>query len=201
MDVDRRVLFFGDSIVAGVGDPEGRGWVGRVVEASFAARLPLTAYNLGVRRETSEEVGERWRGEAEPRMRVEARYAVVFSFGVNDTTLEEGRLRVMQNRSTRALGRCLDDAAEIGLRALVVGPPPVSDPEQRSRVTALSAAYAQLAAGRGVPFIGVAGDLAANPEYGADLEAGDGAHPGADGYSALARLLLAGGWLSWLKDV
>ncbi|HUR86099.1 MAG TPA: GDSL-type esterase/lipase family protein [Solirubrobacteraceae bacterium] len=201
MDVDRRVLFFGDSIVAGVGDPEGRGWVGRVVEASFAARLPLTAYNLGVRRETSEEVAERWRGEAEPRMRIEARYAVVFAFGVNDTTLEEGRLRVMQNRSTRALGRCLDDAAELGLRALVVGPPPVSDPEQRSRVAALSSAYAQLAAGRGVPFIGVAGDLSANPEYTADLEAGDGAHPGADGYSALARLLLAGGWLSWLKDV
>ena len=44
---DRRVLFFGDSIVAGVGDPEGRGWVGRVVAASFASGLPLTAYPLG----------------------------------------------------------------------------------------------------------------------------------------------------------
>jgi hypothetical protein len=45
---DRRILFFGDSLVAGVGDPSGDGWVGRVVAASCAAGLPVTAYNLGV---------------------------------------------------------------------------------------------------------------------------------------------------------
>lgn len=50
---DRRVLFFGDSLVAGVRDPAGKGWVGRVVAASFAEGLALTAYNLGVRGETS----------------------------------------------------------------------------------------------------------------------------------------------------
>ena len=53
---DLRVVFVGDSFVAGVGDPEGRGWVGRVVAAAHAAGLPLTAYNLGVRRETSADV-------------------------------------------------------------------------------------------------------------------------------------------------
>src|SRR4029077_13817605 len=44
---ERRVLFFGASLVAGVGDPAGLGWVGRVVAASFALDVPLTAYNLG----------------------------------------------------------------------------------------------------------------------------------------------------------
>lgn len=45
-DADRRVLFVGDSIVAGVGDPQGRGWVGRIGEAAWASGLPPTAYAL-----------------------------------------------------------------------------------------------------------------------------------------------------------
>ena len=36
------------------------GWVGRVVAASFAAGTPVTAYNLGVRGETSVQVASRW---------------------------------------------------------------------------------------------------------------------------------------------
>jgi hypothetical protein len=91
---DRRLLFFGDSLVAGVGDPSGRGWVGRVVAASFGGGLPFTAYNLGVRRETSEQVAARWHSEALPRLLPEADVRIVVSFGANDTTIEHGRLRV-----------------------------------------------------------------------------------------------------------
>jgi hypothetical protein len=61
---DQRLLFFGDSLVAGVGDPTGAGWVGRVVAASFTSGLGLTAYNLGIRGETSEQIASRWRVEA-----------------------------------------------------------------------------------------------------------------------------------------
>lgn len=39
------VCFVGDSFVAGFGDPEHRGWVGRVAAGSAA-----TVYNLGIRR-------------------------------------------------------------------------------------------------------------------------------------------------------
>jgi hypothetical protein len=42
---NRRVIFFGDSHVAGVGDPSGLGRGARVVAASFASGTPLTAYN------------------------------------------------------------------------------------------------------------------------------------------------------------
>lgn len=201
MDVDRRVLFFGDSFVAGVGDPEGRGWVGRVVEASFGAGLPLTAYNLGVRRETSLRVAMRWRGEALARMRAEAAYGVVFAFGVNDTVEEEGGVRVAPGLGVEALGRCLDGAGELGLPALVVGPPPVEEAAQRARITALSSAFADLAAEHGVPFIGVVGELAADDDWSAEVAAGDGAHPAAGGYGALAGLVLAGGWPSWLREL
>jgi lysophospholipase L1-like esterase len=201
VDADRRVLFFGDSFVAGVGDPTGRGWVGRVVAASFDAGLPLVAYNLGVRRETSLEVAARWVGEARPRMRAQASYGVVFGFGVNDTTAEDGRLRVEADDAVDALARVLDGAHELGLPALVVGPPPVGEPAQDVRVGDLSAAFARVAAAHGSPFVDVFGSLCANAAWTAEATAGDGAHPGAGGYSALARLVLSGGWLEWLDAV
>jgi len=71
--VDQRVLFFGDSHAAGIGDPEGKGWVGRVVAESFRLGHPLMAYNLGVRGETSEQVAARWHAEALPRLAPAAR--------------------------------------------------------------------------------------------------------------------------------
>jgi acyl-CoA thioesterase-1 len=201
MDADRRVLFFGDSFVAGVGDPTGRGWVGRVVAASFDAGLPLVAYNLGVRGETSVEVAARWLGEARPRMRAHAGYGVVFGFGVNDTTEEDGRLRVEPDDAVDALGRVLDRAAQLGLPAFVVGLPPAGEPVQDRRVRGLSDAFGRVAAGRGVPFVDVFGTLCANAAWTAEATAGDGAHPGAGGYAALARLVLAGGWLQWLAEI
>jgi acyl-CoA thioesterase-1 len=198
VDDDRRVLFFGDSFVAGVGDPTGRGWVGRVVGASFDAGLPLIAYNLGVRRATSLEVAARWRGEARPRLCGEASHGVVLGFGVNDTTVEEGRLRVQPGEGVEALGRVLDGARELALPALVVGLPPAGEPAQDARVRALSAAFSGVAEARGVPFVDVFGSLCANAAWTTEAAAGDGTHPGAGGYAALARLVLGGGWLGWL---
>ena len=108
---DRRLLFFGDSLIAGVGDPTGRGWVGRVVAASFENGLPLTGYNLGVRRETSEQVAGRWYDETLPRLLPESDARIVVSFGANDTTIEHGRLRAAPDRSCAALAGILDGAA------------------------------------------------------------------------------------------
>src|SRR4051794_2907808 len=101
---DLRLLCFGDSFTAGVGDPRGQGWVGRVAEAAFAAGRPLSAYALGVRRETSVEVAVRWRFEATPRLAREADCRVVFAVGANDTTIENGVPRVAPERSCMALG-------------------------------------------------------------------------------------------------
>jgi lysophospholipase L1-like esterase len=196
---DRRVLFFGDSFVAGVGDPAGQGWVGRVVASSFAAGLPLAAYNLGIRTETSLEVAARWRAEARPRTRAQAAtYGVVFAFGANDTTEEEGHVRVDQGRTVDALAGLLDGAARLGLPALVVGPAPVCEPVNDDRIRALSGALAPVAARRGVPYIAVVDALCASATWAAEAAAGDGAHPGAGGYEELARLVLAGGWLDWI---
>ncbi len=196
---DLRLLFFGDSLVAGVGDPTGRGWVGRVVAASFENGLALTAYNLGVRGQTSEQVVARWRSEAQPRMLPGADMRIVVSFGANDTTVEHDRLRAEPEHSCAALADILDGAATLGLIALVIGPAPVDDPQQNERILALSASFSGICSAAAVRFIGVAEPLLANRAWMSQVMEGDGAHPSAEGYDALADLILAEGWTHWLR--
>ncbi|HKG40324.1 MAG TPA: GDSL-type esterase/lipase family protein [Conexibacter sp.] len=196
---DLRLLCFGDSFVAGVGDPRGQGWVGRVVEAAHTAGRPLMAYNLGVRRETSVEVAVRWRFEAMARLFAGADCRVIFAVGTNDTTTENGTVRVAPERSCMALDKMLDQAAEIGLPAAVTGPPPVGDAAQQARVVELSGAFADVCAARGVPFWPVAGTLRVSRTWLDEAAAGDGAHPAAGGYDLLARTLIDGGLLAWLQ--
>jgi acyl-CoA thioesterase-1 len=196
---DPRVLFFGDSLVAGAGDPSGLGWVGRVVAASFAAGVPVTAYNLGVRGETSVQVTSRWWQETGPRISPAADIRIVLSFGANDTTIEGGQERVDPESSRLALETIMDRAAMIGLPVLVAGPAPVDEAEQNGRIQALSLAFGETCAERGLPFVSVIDSLLANRLWMKQVAAGDGAHPGADGYDALARHVLEGGWLDWLR--
>lgn len=197
--IDRRVLFFGDSLVAGVGDPEGRGWVGRVVEACFQVGAPITSYNLGVRRQTSVEIADRWQAEAGPRLTPGAECSVVFSFGANDTTIEDGHLRVEPERSLESLGAVIDQAVALELRMLVVGPAPVDDDTQTSRISALSANFEKLCEERRVPFVDVVGELRDSEIWQHEVRTGDGAHPAAQGYALLADLLFKRGLGEWLR--
>lgn len=196
---DRRVLFFGDSFVAGAGDPRGCGWVGRVA----AACAPLTAYNLGVRGETSVQVAARWQAEAWPRLHGEAACGVVFSVGANDAVSERDgeppRLSVEQSAAT--VGSLLDAAAMMELPAFLAGPPPVGDEQADARVLELTEAFGVLCAARQVPFVAVAEPLLASRTWLAEAAAGDGAHPGAGGYDQLAELLLDGGLREWLAGL
>ena len=192
---DRRVLFFGDSFIAGTGDPTGLGWVGRVVAASYADGVALTAYVLGVRGQSSVQVAKRWRAEAQPRIDPACDCRAVFSFGTNDS----GTAAITPERSVQTLATVLDGAGALGLRTFVVGPPPVGDGQRDDRVAALSESFADVAAARGVPFVSVIEPLRASRSWTREAAAGDGAHPAAGGYSALARLVLAAGFVGWLR--
>ena len=101
MITDRRVFFVGDSFVAGVGDPDHRGWVGRLAARSHQAGVPLTTYNLGVRRDTA--VCRRWPSEVAARRAPGCDERLVVSFGVNDTTVKGGTQRVRTARSVANL--------------------------------------------------------------------------------------------------
>jgi acyl-CoA thioesterase-1 len=65
---DLDVCFIGGSFVAGVGDPEHLAWAGRLGARSSRAGCPLTAYSLGVRRQTSRDVSHRWLLECQQRL-------------------------------------------------------------------------------------------------------------------------------------
>jgi len=154
-----------------------RGWGGRVVAASFAEGLALTAYNLGVRGETSQQVAARWRAESLPRLLPSTDARIVLSFGANDTTVEGGRLRVETEQSCSALSAILEGVEAVGARALMIGPAPVDDPEQNERIRTLSAAFADVCHRAGVSFVSVVEPLLALQVWMAEVAADDGAHP------------------------
>ena len=191
---DVRVCFIGDSFVNGTGDPDCLGWAGRLCAAVRRAGHDLTYYNLGVRRETSADIAARWRGEVMPRLPTTAVGRLVFSFGVNDTTEEEGAPRVPLAASLDYLRDILAAAAP-RFSTLVVGPPPIADAVQNARIGALSAAFAELCADHAVPYLEVCRPLVQSAVWCAEVAAGDGAHPNAGGYRELAGLVQA--WPAW----
>ena len=197
---DVRIVFAGDSLVAGVGDETALGWVGRVLATARQAGHDVTGYNLGVRRETTPEVVARLRIEAPPRLRDGDVRALVLSTGVNDTTTLAGTPRCSVDATVEAIGELLTTADEAGWAMLVVGPPLVADAAQNARIAERSAAIATLCAQRRVTFIDVAGPLAGDSRWATEVAAGDGSHPGSRGYELLARLIDPG-FASWLATV
>jgi acyl-CoA thioesterase I len=193
------VLFFGDSHTVGVGDPSGLGWVGRIIATSHAEGIPLTAYNLGVRGNTSNDVLQRWHSEAAARAS-ELHTKVVFAVGANDTTEEDGTRRMNAAESAKTLAALLQQAKAVGLPAMVVGPAPVGDHEQMGRIGNLSACLNEICEQAQVPFVDVATSLRQSEIWMEEIAASDEAHPRAAGYEELARIVLDRGWLSWVES-
>lgn len=194
---DVRICFLGDSYVAGVGDPEGLGWVGRVAAKSLKERVPLTTYNLGVRRDTSQDVLERLPDEVGRRIRDEADHRLVVSFGVNDTMEENGKRRVEAVQTIAALSDIARWAKEHQLPLLVVGPPAVIDDAHNRRLLELTTVLKEYTRRQDLAFVSLTPELHENRQWRAGLAAGDGAHPSALGYELLTSVVLPG-WWSWL---
>nr|WP_290227257.1 GDSL-type esterase/lipase family protein [Trichocoleus desertorum] len=191
---DIRICFVGDSFVNGTGDPHCLGWTGRVCATVAHQGYNVTYYNLGIRRETSEDIRDRWQQEVERRLPVSCDRRVVFSFGVNDTTLENGKPRVDPSHSIKNAREILTEAQR-SLPVLMVGPAPVADAEQNQRICDLSVRLAELCQELEVPFLEIAGLLQASAVWIPEAIANDGAHPGAAGYGELAELVQ--GWSAW----
>jgi acyl-CoA thioesterase I len=192
---DLALVFLGASLVAGVGDPKGQGWVTRVVGRTQHPDLELTAYNLGVRGNTSADVLQRWATEVPRRWAGRTERRVVLSVGTNDVlqgiTLARHRLN---------LANLLDDAASSGVGAFVVSPPPTADAELNERLEVLVDAQADVCARRGVHFVDCYAPLMGHDQWRADLAASSVEnHPGQAGYGLIAWLVLHNGWTDWLQ--
>ena len=123
--------------------------------------------------------------------------AVVFCLGLNDTTFEDGMPRVPTEQT-------LDNAAALlGWSAarwptLMLGPPPaLHDAVQDARVAALSPLLEALAERFAVPFLPLHAALSHSTAWRGGAARGDGVHPDAGGYAAMAALVEA--WEPWLE--
>lgn len=120
------------------------------------------------------------------------------SFGVNDTTYEDGAVRVAPAESAGHLAKLLEEARAAGWPALVIGPPPVGDRSQNDRTAQLDDALAQVCADANVGYLGVLEHLLGSPIWIRQVAEGDGAHPASAGYEELAELVWPGrhGWIT-----
>lgn len=192
---DVGLCFLGASMTAGYGDPKGLGWVGRVVSRTHHPDLDLTAYNLGIRGDTSAEVMGRWRAETAPRWAGRTERRLVLMVGAND--IAHG---VSTARSRLNLANILDEATTSGIAAFVVGLPPSLDSEANGRIEALAEAQADVCSRRGVTYVDCFRPLVAHDQWLSDLNASaDRVHPGQAGYGLIAWLVLHNGWYDWMR--
>ena len=194
MDPARRICVIGDELVAGTGDPKALGWVGRVT-----ARTPVEPYPqvlpLAVPDETTSALSARGLDEVSRRLGpspADGRNHLVVGLGRADLTAGLSLARSRLN-----LANILDVADSQRLSTFVVGPPPSTllEPDRQAE---LSAAFADVAQRRRVPYVETYAPLARHEQWLADLSAGDGQTPGQAGYGLMAWLVLHSGWHRWL---
>lgn len=188
------LFFVGDSFVHGFGDPACLGWAGRVVRTLWEREIEVTYYNLGIRRNTSEQIRSRWDEEVNRRSSTDRETRIVFSFGTNDTTFDEGQRRVSENQSLRNFENILSGAREV-YPTLMIGPPPILDTDQNLRTAELNRQYKKRSDDLNVPYLDIFQTLEDSSTWRDELRGFDGAHPGEQGYQKMADEI--GGWDAW----
>lgn len=185
---DIRICFIGDSFVNGTGDETYLGWAGRLCTAANTGEISLTWYNLGVRRNTSTDILQRWEHECDVRLPDSCDGRVVLSCGVNDMVIEDAQHRVLAQESCSNIRQILLQANS-KYKTLMVGPAPVGDDDLNRSLKNISAAYALEAKAIGIPYIEVFSQLADNQRYLLESRNNDGYHPMSYGYAAIANII------------
>ena len=175
-------------------DPQGWGWVGRLVNDIRLKGADPTIYNLGVRRHSSRDIAARWQEEAARRALGGEPPRLFFALGAVDAGLDD-TVNVPPDESL-VRTRAILEGAKAAHLVLMAGPPPMLDEAFNARVAELSAAQEALCAELGVPYLNVFQALDSSSFYKADLKGSDGVHPGATGYAEI--FALARDWAPWL---
>jgi lysophospholipase L1-like esterase len=196
---ETRICFIGESFINGTGDSTHLGWTGRLCVALSQQAYQVTYYNIGIRGETSTELSKRWQLEAERRLRVGYDNRIVFSFGTNDTTATNGKLRVEFADSLRNARQILSMAKSC-YPVLMISPPPTADFGRHDRVQELSEGFAAICQELEIPYLDVFTSLLSSAIWMTEVKAGDGSHPEAAGYAELAQLVQNwSAWSSWFN--
>ena len=207
-----RLCVVGDSIAAGTGDRRALGWHGRIAAQAYEHGADITIYDLGVRGDTSLDVGARWHSETVPRLPRLFGSGIIFQFGLNDCTVRtfaDGRAerRVPVETSLEATRTLLSDALAQH-PTLFIGPAPIDDSRPGPQlvpgmhqatanvdIQALDERLEAVAREVGVPYLTVFESLLDDERWSRATREGDGIHPTDEGYDALAGLVAR--WVAW----
>ncbi len=203
-----QIFFIGDSITLGWRDEELGGWPLRLLAALDPARS-VTAYNLGVRSDTSERILSRWHDEVS-RRGPSKRTLLVFAFGANDAKIQN-EVPLVPLAEVRANTRRILSTAIAEHQVLLVGPAPVDEaalakafnpggtlpvPTNR-QIAAVSAVLAAEATDLGIPYLDLMARFRRQASWYEALRETDGIHPPARGYDAIATAIAA--WQPWAR--
>ncbi|MCK6094482.1 lysophospholipase [Micrococcus sp. EYE_162] len=188
-----RIAAVGDHILAGAGDARAIGWWGRVLARTSAQDVTLENYVLAVPHETTEQLNERWWGEASRRFSATTENRLVVALSDADLDIEASS----SARSRLNLANVLDTASQRDIPVLVVGPTPSLDEERNARLAELNAAYLDVADRRRHVYVDAFTPLVGHEQWRSDLASGQGL-PGQAGHGLIAWLVLHRGWYQWL---
>jgi lysophospholipase L1-like esterase len=202
-----RLFCFGDSITLGCNDSRGLGWPGRLCRGLMHGDYPVAAYNLGVNGDTSRDIAARWRAEAGARSR-NSPGLLLFAFGFNDAAKADGGDFQVDLATSVTTARDILTSARTVSEVLWIGPTPLDESVnpmhtdyaswdmRNADIARYDAAYTELAAEIGIPYLRLFEEFLASPRYRDALIDGDRVHPGDDGYAMIAEAIAA--WNSWL---
>ncbi len=186
-----RILFMGDELVAGLGDPRALGWTGRVM-ARTSNEPPIMWMNLAVPGEDTARLAGRWEEEAKRRIAPDIDCRLVIGLGSHDLDTSQTLARARLH-----LANLIDSAERIRLRTFVVGPPPRRDISKKIQGD-LTRAYSDVCVRRGIPFVDTFTPLAAHEQWNTDMTVSSSYTPRQAGYGLMAWLVLHNGWHEWL---
>ena len=185
-----RIGFFGDSFTRSKGDPEGLGWVGRLCQ-----KTGHDAVNFGVDGNTSTDVLERWRYEADGA----SLDRLVFCFGSNDcrilpnTRITVGQVDRLKNAKAIMMGTSKT------WPTLFISPFPIADDEKANdRIRDMARQLGAVAQVNKTPYLNIFDAVHDAAIWRDEALAADGAHPGAAAYALVADLIAAHPvWQAW----
>lgn len=102
---------------------------------------PSTFYNLGVRKHSSLQIRERWASEYRSRVNDATVPYLIFCFGTVDMAAPNGNVAVPMQESTQNAQAILSEA-QMEAPVLMMGPPPVKNPDHLERLNKLNETYA-----------------------------------------------------------
>ena len=186
-----RLVLLGDELATGAGDSKHQGWFGRVKSRLPAADIGF--FELAKVGDTSGDLLRRWRDEAIERFGENSENYLVVALGHSDIAAG-----ITISRSRLNLASILDEAAKLGVRCLVAGPPPVLDSALDAEVQGLSAGFADVTQRRGLTYIDCHGPLQGHEAWNTEIAKHPRGLPDQAGHALIAWLVLNRGFIDWL---